>query len=316
MVRILLGSCGGLTGIYLARQYRDKESLYVVGSDCSDMNAGKFFVDDFILLPRANDSCFIDVLGDVLRQKGIDYYIPTYSAEIKVVAQFEEKLRSVAPATSFVTCPYETFQALDDKEKMYNSFLSAGIPVPKLFRDADSVDAFPCFMKRRVGSGGAGSSLVNSWQTCSALSADYPDALFFEYIDGNELTIDCMFDMDGNLVSYNQRKRIKTLGGAVIVSENDFSTDIEPYLYRIASSWLFRGCVNFQCIVRDGVPVFTDVNLRFPSGGLPLTVESGIDIPQMLLDMLAGRDFGPGPIASDRRPRVMYRYFEELFASE
>lgn len=313
MKRVLLGSCGGLTGIYLAKRYRRDSSLYVVGADCSEVNAGRHFVDDFVLLPRTSDPFYIEALVNVLCAQSIDYYIPTYSTEIKNVSEYENELRTLAPTTSFVVCPSETFLILDDKRRMHKAFSEAGLPIPKLFSDVEDAE-FPCFMKRRVGSGGFGCALVKTRQMYSALSMNYPDALFFEFVDGEELTIDCMFDTRGSLISYNQRKRIKTLGGAAIISKNDYSVDMNSYLQKIAANWIFKGCVNFQCIVHNGQPFFTDVNLRFPSGGLPLTVESGIDVPRLLIELLSGEDLKPS--SSDRLPRTMYRYFEEFFTIE
>ena len=47
-MNILIGSCGGLSGIFLSQQLRKK--YFVVGIDSSD-NAGRFFVHIFIKVP-------------------------------------------------------------------------------------------------------------------------------------------------------------------------------------------------------------------------------------------------------------------------
>ena len=70
--------------------------------------------------------------------------------------------------------------------------------------------------------------------------------------------------------------------------------------------------MNFQYIVRDDIPYFIDINLRYASGGLPLTVASGLDIPRLLLELLDGKVISPlGCCGNDGL--TMYRYFDEYF---
>lgn len=311
--RVLIGSCGGLTGIYLARRLKLNNSLEIWGADCAKLSAGAFFVDHFINLPPASEKGFIDALSEVLDRLAIDYYIPTHSSEVRTVSESERRLKEVVSQTKFMVCPFETFQQLDDKRSMSRSFNNAGIPTPVLFGEIAEIESFPVFMKQSRGSGGIGTEIIASRAACEAAAIDYPDALFFEFVEGPELTVDCMFDSEGMLLGFNQRRRVKTMGGAAIITTNDYSFDLEPWLFKISSLWKFKGCVNFQCIVKDGVPLFTDVNLRFPSGGLPLSVESGLDVPQMLIKLLSGDQVKVGEYCSDRLPRTMFRVFDELF---
>lgn len=315
--RVLIGSCGGLTGVYLARRFAGNSNLLVYGADSNPASVGQFFVDEMFLVPPSSDASFVEVLVNILSEGKIDFYIPTHSSEFRVVSKEEERIRQAAGRTAFMVSPFKTFEALDDKLRMTQGLMAAGIPTPAQVDLVDVEDAsYPLFIKRRFGSGGAGSMMVASPATMASLLLEHSDIVAYDYIDGPELTIDCMFDGYGRLISYNQRRRIKTLGGAAIITQNDFEYDMEPYLRKFEENWIFKGCVNFQCIIKDGTPYFTDINLRFPSGGLPLTVESGVNIPQMMLDLLAGNELKPESAKSDRQPRVMYRYFEELFAIE
>jgi carbamoyl-phosphate synthase large subunit len=54
----------------------------------------------------------------------------------------------------------------------------------------------------------------------------------------------------------------------------------------------FRGPINIQCRVVDGVPVAFEINPRF-SGGIPLTIASGADFPGLLVQLAAGLDLTP-----------------------
>lgn len=312
--KVLVGSCGGLAGVYLARRFACNPALSVFGADIDPDVVTRFFVSKVYKLPRCDSDSYVDELVDLLVSEEVDFYIPTHSTETREVARHDEEIRSKAPNVSFLVCPFDTFEALDDKQAMTKNLSASGIPTPELIaREAIHSASYPLFVKRRIGSGAYGAMIVQTPSEMEAVLAKDPDLLAFECMKGPELTIDCMFDRQGHLLGFNQRRRIRTSGGAVVVTKNDYTIDCEPYLRKFESSWVFRGCVNFQCIVSDGAPYFTDVNLRYPAGGLPLSVESGLDVPRMLIEVLSGADTCSLICEVDRSSRAMYRYYDEVF---
>lgn len=308
--RILIGSCGGLTGSYLARQFRALD-CHVIGADAGMNNATRFMTDEFVNLPVAKDQNFIPRLLQVLKELRVDYYIPTHSQEIRVVAQKEQLLRENWDG-EFIVSPWETFELLDDKKSANASLKAAGIPVPELYESIADIPAYPVFMKPNMGSGSRNSRKVETKRLAEAFEELEPGSSFYQCISGTEFTVDCMFDRDGKLLGYNQRVRQKSMGGAVIVTRNDYSFEILPFLKRLEQAFVFRGCVNFQYILSEGVPYFIDVNLRYASGGLPLTVASGVPVPRMMLDIFEGKPVCEASSCS-ADGKTMYRYFEEIF---
>lgn len=308
--KILIGSCGGLTGSYLARQFK-KLGLITCGADASYNNVTKFFVDEFFLLPSAKEDVFKENLLMVLKENNIDAYVPTHSVEIRVIADNEEFIRKNWRG-HFLVSPAKSFEMLDNKKEANRNLKLVGIPVPKLLDDKHYDGEYPIFMKNNVGSGSSKAMMIET----PGLYREYGDInagkSFFEYIKGTEYTVDCMFDDKGRLIAFNQRIRRKNMGGAVIITQNDYSFDIEPYLRIIEKKFVIKGCVNFQYILRDGVPYFTDINLRYASGGLPLTVASGIDVPQIMINLWEGKKI-EHVVSCNAPGKIMYRYFEEKF---
>lgn len=308
-MKVLIGSNGGLTGVYLAKRLSARNGVIIYGADSSENNVGKFFVDKQVFIPASNDESFVDRLIELLNREDIDVYLPTHSLEMKVISQNEELIKSKTN-TSFMVSPIQTFEALDNKLEANRNLKRIGIPVPDI---CDNPISYPIFMKRNIGSGSRDSLLVENALIHNAFSVTYKDISFYEYIEGIEYTVDCIFSNKGELLGYNSRVREKTIGGAVSVTSNRSNFDILPWLKIISDEWTFKGCVNFQYIVRDGIPYFIDVNLRYPSGGLALTVESGIDIPNMMIDMLTGcYKYTDNILTCPNRLR-MYRHYEELF---
>lgn len=308
-IRIMIGSNGGLTGVYLAKELRKNSDYLLFGFDASQMTVGKFFVSNQFYLPTASNDGFVDKLIELLKKERIDVYLPVHSKEIKQIALNEEKIREQTNC-SFIVSPYKTFELLDNKKDANINLEAAGIPVPKIITEIGC--DYPIFMKREVGSGSSGAEIIQTQDLHKAYMESSQGVAFFELINGTEYTLDCLFSQDSQLLGYNQRKRIKTIGGAVSITQNDNSFDIDPWIKKLSKSFRFCGCVNFQYIVRDNIPYFIDVNLRYPSGGLPLTVSSGLNIPRLIVKMLCQEEIMKDELVVTSDHQTMYRYYEEI----
>ena len=305
---ILIGSNGGLTGIYLARYYSKLGCFRVIGMDSMEKSAGRFFVDKQITIPSADKPTFIEELINIIKSEHVSYYIPTHSKEIKVISRNEDYIRSQCNCL-FCVSPYATFESLENKKKATINLLEEGLCAPKIVNLETAV--YPIIMKKDIGSGGNGTIRIDNYEVHNAYVSTKSDVTFYELLSGSEYTVDCLFDMDGQLVGYNNRERVKTIGGAVIISENENDVNIKRWIEKLASKWKFRGCVNFQYILKDDMPYFIDINLRFPAGGLPLTVESGLNIPELLLRIMRNEKVPMGLVVDTKK--TMYRYFEECY---
>lgn len=308
--KILIGSCGGLTGIYLSKYFATSGNYILYGFDSTELSAGRLFSEKCFQLPPSNDIRFLDELIQLINSEDISYYLPTHSKEIRIISKFEKTLRNRTDV-KFLVSPYETFLALESKEQAYYSLSEAQIPTPRLITGIPS--SFPVIMKGHFGSGGSSVQHINNSKVFEAYRDTTNDVSFFEQIKGKEYTVDCIFDNCGVLLGFNMRERIKSIGGAVVISKNAHDFDILPWLRQLEKHWQFRGCVNFQVIVQDNIPYFIDINLRYPSGGLPLTVKSGLNIPEMMIRIMEGNAITYGEYCVDPSVCTMYRYYEEIF---
>ena len=308
--KVLIGSCGGLTGIFLSRYFSKKDNYIIYGFDSSLLSAGEIFVDRFYTLPHSDSEDFVDALIHLINSEKIEYYFPTHSKEIRKISEFEDELRERTDV-KFIVCSKKTFDMLENKKQAYYSLAKAGIPTPQLITDKPL--SYPVIMKECLGSGSSGVQRINNEKVYFAYKDTANEACFFEHIKGSEYTADCVFDNNGKLLFYNLRERIKTIGGAVVITKNVQEVDIFPWLKRLESHFDFVGCVNFQFIVKDNVPYLIDVNLRYPSGGLPITVQTGIDVPDILLRLMEGENIAKDDYPINKKVRIMYRYYEEVY---
>ena len=312
--KLLIGSCGGLTGYYLAKLFKLKRpDLSICGIDAGNPLASLFLLDNFNTCPNASDQkMFIDFLISYVNEYKIRYYLPTHSIETLAISKYEKEVREHSDV-KFIISPYETFLNFDSKLNANEAFSNIGFRVPKLYLNEKDV-VYPAYAKPEIGSGSKNSFIIENSSDYYYFKQKYPSLLVMEYLDGQEYTVDVMFDSTGKLVSYNQRIRIKQMGGATVYTQNEFSAiDIYRDLIKLSENYIFKGVVNFQFILKNEKAYYTDVNLRYASGGLPLSVESGIDISSLLISILDDVPIDYSQYQSDRKRRIMYRSFEEWF---
>ena len=86
MKRVLVTAIGGDIGQAIAQclksQYGD---IYLFGTDVHDKHGGSLYVDEYITVPAANDSLYLDSLIKLVSENDIDVIIPINESELKVL---------------------------------------------------------------------------------------------------------------------------------------------------------------------------------------------------------------------------------------
>jgi len=106
-------------------------------------------------------------------------------------------------------------------------------------------------------------------------------------------------------------------GGGAVVSTNREVNGVDDIIKKLESTKRIKGPVNFQFkIDKTGELCVFDFNTRFASGGLPVTVESGFDIPYMLLQLILDEKVEKWKRDSKSIGLTMIRYFEEVYVHD
>ncbi len=132
-----------------------------------------------------------------------------------------------------------------------------------------------------------------------------------EYVEGTEYTIDVVSDMKCKLLAVVPRERVEVKAGISYKGRTVRDEQLIEQTGEIARALGIRGACNIQCRVRDGRPIFFEVNPRF-SGTLPLTIAAGVNSPLLLMKLAIGEKLDQ--IYYNFREGVyMARYWEEIF---
>jgi carbamoyl-phosphate synthase large subunit len=208
---------------------------------------------------------------------------------------------------------YKTLTITEDKVKTNKCFEEWKIPCPKSYEKKDLKRGrvkFPLIMKPIKASGSKGIVKINNWKELDFFRNYYRQNVFIqEYVTGEEYTIDGVCDLTGKMIAASPRIRLEVKGGLATKAITKNNPLLVNFTREIVENFGVIGPFNVQCFKKGKDVKFIEINSRFPSGGLPLTVKSGLNIPMILIKLLLGKKIDKPEIKAGL---TMTRYWEAI----
>lgn len=311
---ILLTSAGGLAGTYILKHLK-KENLYrIVAIDMSKTTPINKWADVFYVVPAVKDKGYLETLKKIINEEQIDVIIPITSYDVDLFSRIN--IRKKINNVKMLLMDYNDHNTLHNKETCYKYLSMLGVQTPKIYGSFEEA-SFPCILKPLKGSGSKNTVKIEDMVDYRYWSHKIENSILIEYVDGKEYTVDCLFDRNGKCMGANVRERMKTSAGGVVVTRNDYSQNIDRVIHILENTNIIKGPINFQYkrTITGDASVF-DFNTRFASGGLPLTVASGFDIPNRLISMILDDHVEPWYPDKKNDGLTMIRYYEEVFINK
>ena len=260
---------------------------------------GGFFPDfQYLTVPPSSAESHWNQTLELISDNQIDIVLP-YLDENLLGWQ---KVQSENPKLKIIISPRDTLETFLDKWQTYEFFKRCNIPTPETSLK-DQYDLH----KPRLGRGSKG-IYIKSQSKQNYFDHSY---LSQEFIDGQEFSIDCLFDLSGSLVYTVARKRLRVKDGkstaGLVVQSEEFNKSI----LRMTKTLHFIGPINFQAIVdSSGKIFFIECNPRL-AGGMALSFEASENWISVIANQLQGL-----PLKKPKRVKLgmrMMRYYNELF---
>ncbi len=245
-------------------------------------------------VPLISDPGYVGALEQLCAEHGVGAVLPLTDLDIEVlaIAAQEGRLPALVPAPEIARATYDKYETHLLLERL-------GLPSPPtlLPQDAPAELAWPVMVKPRRGSGARSIHLA----------ADAAQARFFvDYVpeptmlqramNGPELSIDCLGDLEGRCLNAIPRTMLESRGGESIKGEVIHDAELIALAVRVMEALEVRGPATIQ-VFRDpdiGLGI-TDVNTRF-GGAFPAPVyaaRAGQSYPELIVRMAAGESIVP-----------------------
>jgi carbamoyl-phosphate synthase large subunit len=261
-------------------------------------------------VPRIDDAGYVPALQELCVRYGARAVVPLTDLDLEVLAQ----ARAAAELPAFVPDP-EIARATFDKYETHLLLERLGLPSPPTVLPGEPVPSFPVMVKPRRGSGARSIHRADD-----ARSADFfvgyvdEPTMVQRFMDGPELSIDTLCDLDGKCLNAIPRTMIESRGGESIKGTVIDDPELVELGARVSEALGVRGPCTIQ-VFRDreiGLGI-TDVNTRF-GGAFPAPMYAalpGRTYPELIVRMARGERIEPH-VGEFRAPVTFTRYYWQL----
>jgi len=264
----------------------------VVVADVNPLSPTVYVADRSYPVPLSTSPDYLDAIERICRIERIRLVVPTIDDELTLFGTQISRFGGLGAVVA--VSPAETCAVCNDKLETCDRLNAAGVRAARTWLPGDvpADSGFPLFIKPRGGRGGVGAFPVRTARELDFFTDYVADPVVQEYLNGPEFTIDVLCDFEGRPISVVPRERVVIRAGVVDRGRTVRDSSLIQFGIACARALPFRGPINIQCRVVDGVPIAFEINPRF-SGGIPLTIASGADFPGLLVQLAAGLDLTP-----------------------
>lgn len=204
--RVLVFPCGSEIALEVYRSLKNSIHFELIGAS-SVSDHGRFVFERYIdSVPFVSDAGFIPAMAEIVKREKIDFIYPAMDSVIAALKTHEAELGCLVIAS-----PAETTEICLSKERTYEA-LRGAVRLPAVYTE-ENVPAFPVFCKPKVGYGARGAKKINDAGELRKQLEEQPDSMILEYLPGEEYTLDCFTDKNGELLFCGARARGRISNG-------------------------------------------------------------------------------------------------------
>lgn len=282
MTSVLVFPAGEINAIELHDALATCVNIKLFGASSVERHGSYVFKNYISNLPLISDPGFIDVFNKLIKQHHIDVIFPTHDSVSVFMADHQDEIDA-----KIIGADKKTAAICRDKQKTYGLFNDQSF-VPKLVKDFN-LTKFPVFVKPKEGQGSVGAKRIDNLSELKEISLE--DYVVVEFLPGDELTVDCLTDKNGELRVISPRSRERILAGVSVAGTTQLLTqEIQSIAEAINRRLVFRGLWFFQ-IKKDETGRFKllEISTRC-AGAMGLTRARGINLPLLSVYVALGYD--------------------------
>jgi carbamoyl-phosphate synthase large subunit len=340
MKRVLMTGAGAPGGPGILKCLNLISDFEVIVADANEYSSGRYLSSNFILIPKADDINFIEIMMGICMKYKISVLFPLVTKELLILSKFKNQFENIG--TKVIVSDYESLLIANNKSYLYSHLKSKGIELPD-FRIIDSYSLFKDYSEHFLNSYGgycvkpsfsngsrgvrivkkdlnSGDLMFNNkpdqlyiqHSQLDLILKDYPfpEILLSEILPGKEYTIDTVLNNKGVPVIILPRERIKTNGGISVAGKFVKNNNLIDYCERIISTLKLVGPIGLQVKEdKKGNLLLLEINPRI-QGTSVSSLGLGINLPKLSIDLILDNSINVPEIEWGLN---FIRYYEEVF---
>lgn len=327
-------------GIISCYRNNGERNIKVIGVDMKPRVPSIVLLDDFYVVPGADNYKFIDAVLSIAVNNNVDIIQPLVTKELEVFAT-NEKIFSEAGIKVCIS-KIENLKIANDKGLLLNKLKKAGLAVPEFyvvkksdeFYKACEKMGYPgrtiCF-KPTKSNGSRGFRIIDpgidkGWllfkekpnstyikfdeaQEILSSMNEIPELLVMEYLPGKEYSVDMLVD-NGNVKYCIPRLRTEMNGGISTKCVIEENYEVIDYCCEVAKELMLNGNVGIQVrySLEDEVKIL-EINPRL-QGSIVACAAAGVNLPYLGIKLALNEQI---PILDVKWNIEMFRYWNEVY---
>ncbi len=275
---ILVFPCGSEIALEIYRSVNKSAHFNLIGASSVD-DHGSFVYDNYIGgVPFVTESKFLETIKRIVAENKIDAVYPAMDMVIEILKKNENAI-----GCKVIASCSETTQICLSKSSTYKR-LSRIVKTPHLYQDADEIPYYPVFVKPDIGYGSRGAKKIQNKEDLNVHLSEYPNSIICEYIAGDEYTVDCFTDRNGDLIVVKPRERRRIMNGISVNTKPVYDKgEFLDFARKINAEIKFNGAWFFQVKRNlDGILTLLEIASRL-GGSSGLFRAKGINFALMSL---------------------------------
>jgi len=269
MKTLLITGIGGDIAQCVAKIARETiPDLIMIGTDTHAEHGGHMFVNQYLTLPRADDSEYTRQLLKVIEHHRVDQVLPLSEAELHRLSV--DKILPSSADSGWLFCGQRALEIGLDKLATARFVRDIGWASPWTVPVETLPLSYPCIFKARRGAGSKQLAFVrDEADACYQQRLNGDNGIFQELLQPADQEVTCALYRawhSGEIRVAQLRRRLT--GGFTGWAELISDSVIHRFCSDIAIALDVRGCINIQLIRTACGPMVLEINPRISSTAL------------------------------------------------
>ena len=283
MKTVLVTAIGTATSTAIVKELKKIGGYHIIGADINNQNeiATSLDVDEFYKFPLSIAENYLQFALEFCKQHQVDYYYAVIDKEVVNISKNWERFREIG--TKLCVANYE-FVKLCHFKDTFGAWIEehfSDIAVKDYKGLEEAKDAlYPLFIKPIEGAASAGCRRIESFEELQASVAENEigkTILVQDYIDGTNITVDCVRNRTtGQKIFVQRRELLRNSNGCGIAVEIIYDKELERICDTLIEGLDLNGVVNIEFFETNRGYKIIEINPRFSAGTI-YTCMSGVN---------------------------------------
>lgn len=251
-----------------------KISGEIIGGDSHSECIGRYFVDDFWLMPKQEELSIKKII-ETCQKRNIRAIIPTRDGELPFFALHKDTL--LKKGIFCLISPIKPVEICRDKLQFADTLAKSNFPSIPTSTQIREISAPTYVVKERFGAGSRAIGINLTSSEAKKFALTLQDPIYQPFINGTEFSIDLYVDLSKQVRGVIARRRELIVNGESQITSTVKNTRLEEQCTSVAKRLGLYGHAVFQVLCSENQELhIIECNPRF-GGASTLSLAAGLD---------------------------------------